>query len=82
MSDNSEAQGECPTGRCATQAPVDLTSRARTERTEAAVSFGAGGALLATGVALLLVSSRKPPSVAPTAAVGKGAAAAGLVMTF
>jgi len=80
---NSQAQGQCPTGRCASQEPVDLTNEARASRTESIVAFGVGGALSAAGVALLVLSTRHHPAiVTPAATVGREGWSVGLSGAF
>jgi len=68
MSDNSKAKDYCAGNACTDQKGVDAANDASSKATISTIGFGAGGALLATGVVLLLVggnsSKERPPSAA------------------
>jgi serine/threonine-protein kinase len=68
MVKNAKAAGECPTSKCTSQDPVDLTNEAKSSRTKAIIAFSAGGALCVAGAALLVLSAR-PVRVTPTALI-------------
>jgi hypothetical protein len=69
---NSDAERECPRGdRCDTQLGVTFTEEAQDAAVVSNVAFAAGGALLATGIVLLLTapsSAESPPATAWTIA--------------
>jgi tetratricopeptide (TPR) repeat protein len=68
MKDNNTAKDHCDGNACTDQAGVDAAKDASSKATISTIGFGAGGALLATGVVLLLVGGKstkeRPPSVA------------------
>lgn len=68
MSDNNTAKDYCDGNACTDQKGVNAAKDAKSKATISTIGFGAGGALLASGLILLLAggssSKERPPSMA------------------
>jgi hypothetical protein len=73
----SAARGLCPDPKCPTQAGVDKHDAARRQAAVSTVAFTAGGALLATGVVLLVIGGKAEK---PAASAYLAPAPGGLVL--
>lgn len=78
---NSDSKKDCPEdGVCRSRAALDANDAARTFATVSTISFIAGGALLATGIALVATAPRAPTTGALRVQPIVGARAGGLAL--